>query len=460
MLPELGNRIKGFLDRREKVAQLLSLDLKSLTFPAGVFDSVTAGSYASQGYPQIAAALGAGAPAWAGEPVSLDTALNHSVVFTCKRIISESTGFLPLNMMQQKDDQKVEADKHPMFRALKHAPNDEMTAQRFRETTTGHCVMGGMGYAQILRRSGTDVAHELIQLLPSQVNPDREVGGQRRLVYIVKEGNASSKTYTVERGKPHDLFVMPGIGWDGVRGYSVLSLGRQSIGTGLAAERNVGRFYARGGRLPYNLKLTEEFEDDEAKKKFRSDWNELASTPHEAPILPPWLSYDQTGLSLRDAQMLESREFTVAEICRWFRISPHLAGDLSRATFSNIEQLALEFVNFTLHVWLKRWEQELWRCVLTPEEKTAGYFWRHNVNALLRGDFEARMRGYATALQNGFFNQNEVRDLEDLNGFEGGDDYHIQLNMQQLPTAPAGQQQQGQGQLIRLNSGKKYRRVA
>jgi phage portal protein BeeE len=109
---------------------------------------------------------------------------------------------------------------------------------------------------------------------------------------------------------------------------------------------------------------------------------------------------------------------------------------------------------------MKRWEQELWRCVLTPEEKNQGYFWRHNVNALLRGDFATRMSGYSTALQNGFMSQNEVRDLEDWNGFPGGDDYHIQLNMQQLPTAPGNPPAQQQGSLVRLNNGSKYRRVS
>jgi phage portal protein BeeE len=116
-----------------------------------------------------------------------------------------------------------------------------------------------------------------------------------------------------------------------------------------------------------------------------------------------------------------------------------MAGDLSRATHSNIEQLALEFVTFTLQPWLKRWEQQLWRCVLTPEEKGQGYYWKHNVNALLRADFATRMAGYATALQNGYMSQNEVRDLEDRNPLPNGEGkfYRVQLNMQPLTSDPA-----------------------
>jgi HK97 family phage portal protein len=114
-------------------------------------------------------------------------------------------------------------------------------------------------------------------------------------------------------------------------------------------------------------------------------------------------------------------------------MSPHLVGDLSRATFSNIEQLMLQFLKLTLSSWLTRWEQELWRCVLTPEEKSQGYFFRHNLDALLRGDFVSRVQGYATLLQNGVTSVNEVRDLEFWDPINGGDDHHIQLNMQTIP---------------------------
>src|SRR5207248_3901802 len=132
------------------------------------------------------------------------------------------------------------------------------------------------------------------------------------------------------------------------------------------------------------------------------------------------LSYKHIVLSSQDSQMLESRLFGIHEICRWFLVSPHLVGDLSRATFSNIEQLALEFVKMTLSAWITRWEQELWRCVLTPAEKTQGYFFKHNLNALLRGDFQSRMAGYATMLQNGVASVDDIRDLEDWNRLPDG----------------------------------------
>lgn len=446
MLPEIASAVKGFLARREENARPVTLSLKggpdiNINDPA---------SYARNGYYNIASAMGGWRPTWSGETVNTETALNNPVVWACNRIISESVGFIPAVMLQQKGDAKEPAFTHPMYGALKNAPNDEITAQAFSEMLTSHCVLGGNSYAQIIRRSGTGTAIELQQLLPNQVLPDREKSGQKRLTYVIKEPGAADKTYTVQRGKPHDILHLRGLGWDGIRGYSVIQMGRQSIGTASAADRNVGRFWANGGRVPYNLKLSSKFANDTDAKKFREDWEATYSDPHKAPILEPWLEYQKTGLSMAEAQVLESRVFSIAEICRWFGVSPHLVGDLSRATFSNIEHLTLEFVKMTLTAWLTRWEQELWRCVLTNEEKAQGYFWKHNVNALLRGDFPTRMAGYASALQNGHMNVDEVRDLEDRNALPdgAGEAYHIQLNQQALPAA--GEPLQSQPSLVRL----------
>jgi HK97 family phage portal protein len=181
--------------------------------------------------------------------------------------------------------------------------------------------------------------------------------------------------------------------------------------------------------------MAQKFKTKEDFDRFRADWEMVYAVAHKAPILENDIKYKQIGISLKDSQLLETRLFSIHEICRWFGVPPHLVGDLSRATFSNIEQLALEFVKLTLSAWLTRWEQELWRCVLTPEEKTQNYLWRHNLNALLRGDFPSRMTGYATMLQNGIACQDEIRDLEDWNPIEDGigTGYHIQLNMQTLP---------------------------
>jgi HK97 family phage portal protein len=435
--------------------ETLSLGISEQKGGGVSFDAVNAGWYARNGYPGIYTLLSGGMPAWSGEPVSLETALNHSVVWACNRLISETQGATPLVMLQEKNGAKRLADDMPMFNALKHAPNDEMSAMSFQETRTSHCALQGSGYAQIIRRSVTGTAVELRALDPSQVTLDREKTGQRRLVYIIKHGlggvaGNNETTYALDPGKPHDILHIRGLGWDGLRGYSVINMARQSIGTSLSVERNVARFYANGGRVPYILTTDKKFSDQDFDK-FRNDWEKTYAEPHKAPILENNLKYQQTGLSAVDSQMLETRLFDIHEIARWFRISPHLVGDLSRATFANIEQLALEFVKMTMQPWFTRWEQDLWRCVLTPDEKAKGYYFKHNASDLLKGDFLTRMQGYSIMLQNGIASDNEVRDLEDMNPFKGGDGHHIQLNMQQVPATTGTPAASQPASLVRIS---------
>ena len=435
MFPALRQLVREFAGSLDSTPEPLSLKAG----PGVTFDAINVDWYSRNGFPGIRNALGGGLPAWSGETVSVDTALNHSVVWACNRIISESVAFLPLMMMQETGRGKYPAT-HPMATALKNSPNDEMTAMEFRETLTSHCVLQGNAYAQIVRRSGTGVAVELNPIHPSQVRVERDT--QKRLVYLIKEGTGPEKSYTVQKNKPQDILHVRGLGPDGVVGYSVITMARQSMGQGLAAEKFAGKFYANGGRVPYVLKTANKFKNQEDFDRFRADWENTYKEAHRAPILENGIEYQQTGLSLADAQFLETRQFNIPEICRWFLVSPHLVGDLSRATFSNIEQLALEFVKMTLMAWLVRWEQSLWRCVLTPDEKSQNLYFKHNVNSLLRGDFVSRMTGYASALQNGHVNIDEVRDLEDENPLPGGigKDYRVQMNMQVVgapPPAPA-----------------------
>jgi HK97 family phage portal protein len=393
------------------------------------FDTISAGWYARNGYYGIYSALSGGLPAWSGEPVSTETAMGISAVWACNKVISESIGFLPVNMMQESGSTKKLAVGHPAYSALKYAPNCEITTQSFTELLTSHSVLQGNGFAKIARRSGTGTAVEFYPIQPQMVYPDREKTGQRRLVYVVREEHQPDKTYTVERGKPQDILHIRGLGWDGIRGYSVITMARQSIGTAIAQERNVANFYAKGGRVPYVLKHPAKFKDDQAADQFRANWEKTYADPHKAPILEGGLVYESIGLSAADAQLIESRMFTIPEICRWFSVFPTIVGDLSKATFSNIEALSEQFVRFTLMTHLTRWEQELWRCVLTPDEKEQGYFFRHDLSVLLRADFQARTVGYAAMLQSGKNSINEVRAMEGENPIDGGDDHFVQVNM-------------------------------
>jgi HK97 family phage portal protein len=430
----------------------------ALKYSGGInFDAVQAGWYLRNGYPQIYSILTGGLPAWSGESVSIETALNHSAVWACNKIISESIGFIPAVVMQKKGDTLLPAEDHPMHDAMLYEPNEEITAQAFSETLTSHCVMQGNGYAFIDRRSSTGTAIGMRLLYPNQVFPDRERDGARRLIYVLKESGIADKTFTVIPGRPHDIFHLRGLGWDGMRGYSVITMARQSIGSAIAAERNVARFWATGGRKPYNIKLANKFRSKEEGEEFRSKMEQIASQPNKVMITEPGWEYTPIeGVTMKESQMLESRVFTIAEISRWFSVSPHLLADLSRATFSNIEHLFLEFKQLTLNAWINRWEQEFRRCVLTDAEKSQGYRLRLNFEELMRGDFKTRMEGYSIALQNGIWNQDECRANEHQNKIPNGagSHYHMQLNMQNLEdvgkepaTAPAEPGKRNQGGL-------------
>ncbi len=433
MFDELKSRAREYLARSE--ASPLSIapgkkDITGVTFGADTVGKV------ARIYPRLAEVLGNGMPTWSGESVTARSSLSLSAVYACHKLISESVGFIPAVLRQQKGKYQYDADDHPMFMALQNAPNDETSAQTFWEVLTAHCVMSGNGFAKITRRSGTGTAIELWNLMPDNVRMDREKTGQKRLTYVVKEDRQPDKSYSVTPGQPHDIYHQRGLGWDGVRGYSVIHMARQSWGTAIAQERNVAQFYANGGRVPYTLELDKDFEDDQEADKFQKDWQQTYSDPHRAPIMPPGMKYHQIGISAADAQLLESRQFTIPEVCRWFGVSPHLVGDLSRASFSNVESLADQFYRLTLFPWTNRRRQDYWRCVLTPEEKAQGLFLENDTDELLKGSFKERMEAYAAMLQCGKNSINEVRGFEGENPVEGGDEHYVQVNL--APVGPDG----------------------
>jgi HK97 family phage portal protein len=427
VLPELRERLARMLDRLSDAP--ISLDLKG-------YDAIGSEWYARNGFNRFASLRGTGTQSWSNEPVTVETALSHPAVWACNRIVSEPIGFFPLELMIQKGDSKNAATDHPLYQALHDAPNGEMSAMTFRQALTSDCALYGNAFAQIIRRAGTGTAIELYRLHPTEVKQDRNSAGG--LVWIVKRGNSPEKSYTPESGKPHEIFHMPYVmaGCIGILGRGVVDVAKQSIGTALAIERYVGTFYANGGRVPYILKTKTKFKNDEDYEKFRSKWESVYSQPNKAPILEGGeYEYEQIGQTPIDSQLVEARIHMVQDLCRFFGTSPHLAGDLSHGTYSNIEHLALEFVKVTLTAGVTRWEKDLWRCALTPEERRAGYYFKHNLNVLLRGDFATRMAGYATQLQNGIADVNEIRALEDLNPIADGNKHLVQLNMQSLANA-------------------------
>lgn len=403
---------------------------KGLSFtPASIASEELRKFYAI--HPAISEALGVSwAPTYTGKSVTEATALNCSVVWACVRLISETVASLPLHILQQTPTGKAVADSHPLDWVLYREMNPEMSALRARQTMGSHLLTYGNCYAKKVKRGGTGQTIGLWPWSPADTWParDRETG---ELIYVHRE-NAKEVKYPAS-----EVFHIAGLGFDGIKGYSVITMGKQSIALAQVQEEYVSKFFAQGGRKPYYLAHPGKFRSDQEYEAFRDKWEKAygnTETFFRAPILEGGIELKELGMSLEDAQFLASRQFSVPEMCRWFRVQPHLVGDLTRATFSNIEHQSLEFVTQTLSYWVALWESEINRQLLTEGEK-GKYFAKHNLSALLRGDFKSRMDGYSVGLQNGFMSPDDVRDLEDWNPLPNGagQAYHIQLNMQTLP---------------------------
>ena len=274
--------------------------------------------------------------------------------------------------------------------------------------------------------------------MPDRMTVDRDKNGHLYYKYT-KSGDDAP---TMETGSvildPSEVLHVPGLGFDGLVGYSPIAMAKNAIGLAIAAEEYGSKFYANGAAPSGVLEHPGTLKDP---ARVRDSWNSTfggSSNSHKVAVLEEGMKYTPISISPNEAQFLETRKFQINEIARIFRVPPHMVGDLEKSSFSNIEQQSLEFVKYTLDPWVVRWEQALYRTLLSEEEKKTLFF-KFNVEGLLRGDYASRMNGYATARQNGWMSANDIRELEDLDRIPaelGGDLYLVNGNM--LPLVSAG----------------------
>lgn len=362
-------------------------------------------------------------------------------VFGAVRILAESVASLPLPLYQRlANGGKERATDHPLYPILHDLPNPEMTSYQFRETLMGHAALWGNAFAEIeLARGGW--VRGLWPLRPDLVIVRRI---NRRLVYDILMPKGPNVRLPWER-----VMHIPAFGTDGVVGYSPIALARQAVGLALGTEEFGARFFGNGARPGVVLEHPGQLspEAHERLKKSIETRHQGLSNAHRLMILEEGMGLNEVGIPPEDAQFLETRKFQVAEIARLYRIPPHMLADLERATFSNIEQQSLEFVIFTLHPWLVRWEQAIGRDLLTVIERPT-YFAEHLVAGLLRGDTKSRYEAYSIGRQNGWLSANDIRKLENMNPVAGGDSYLVPLNMQQAEadTPQPGEADEGDDQ--------------
>lgn len=373
----------------------------------------------------------------AGKRVNEFTAMQTTAVYACVRILAESIAGLPLHVYAYRGEGRERVPGHPLFTILHDAPNPEMTSFVFRETLMVHLLLWGNAYAQILRDRAGRVAG-LYPLLPNRMSVNRDEGGRLYYTYQrVTEENPNFKRGGEVVLATEDVLHIPGLGFDGLIGYSPIAMARNAVGMTLACEEYGASFFANGARPGGVLQHPGVLKDP---AKLRESWQAVyggAANTGKVAVLEEGMTYQQIGIPPEEAQFLETRKFQVDEIARLYRIPPHMVGDLDKSSFSNIEQQSLEFVKYTLNPWVVRWEQALQKSLLLPEERKR-YFIRFNVDGLLRGDYQSRMQGYAVGRQNGWLSANDIREMEDMNPIpaeEGGDTYLINGNMTKLRDA-------------------------
>lgn len=383
-----------------------------------------------------------------GNRVNSHTAMQMSAVYACVRILSEAIAEIPLNFYQYTaDDGKEKCPSHPLYYLLHDEPNPEMTSFVFRETLMGHLLLWGNAYAQIVRNGRGEVL-ALCPLLPDRMQVDRDSAG--RLVYTYTryrdEAGSRCEFETIKLYK-EDVLHIPGLGFDGLVGYSPIAMARNAIGMSMAAEDYGASFFANGATPGGVLEHPGIVKDPE---RLRESWRSQFSgkNSHSIAVLEEGMTFKPMSIPPDEAQFLETRKFQIDEIARIFRVPPHMVGDLEKSSFSNIEQQSLEFVKYTLNPWVARWEQSLAHALLLPREKQQ-YVVKFNVDGLLRGDYQSRMNGYAIGRQNGWLSSNDIRELENMNRIpaeEGGDEYLINGNMTKLKDAGAFAQGLSAGQ--------------
>ena len=374
----------------------------------------------------------------AGKNVNERSAMQITAVHACVRVISEAIASLPLHLYRYTDEgNKVKAIDHPLYFLLHDEPNPEMTSFVFRETLMTHLLLWGNAYAQIIRNGKGEVV-ALYPLMPNRMKVERDENGQLYYEYTKSDDDRNVTKDSTYILNPRDVLHIPGLGFDGLVGHSPIAMAKNAIGLALATEEFGSKFFANGATPSGILEHPGTIKDPQ---KVRDAWMSQfggSRNSGKVAVLEEGMKYTPISIAPSEAQFLETRRFQLDEIARIFRVPPHMIGDLEKSSFSNIENMSREFVTYTLDPWVIRIESSVAKALFNKDEKHQ-YFFKFNVDGLLRGDYSSRMAGYAAGIQNGFMSVNDVRRLENMDLVPdelGGNTYFCNGNL--LPLHMAG----------------------
>lgn len=362
-----------------------------------------------------------------GEKVDEQSAMQIATVYACVRLLAESVAQLPFHLYRYTDNGngKEMAKDHPLYRLLYLMPNPEMTSFTWRETLMTHLLLWGNAYSQIIRDGKNDVV-SLYPLLPENVEVDRDDHGEIYYIYHAYTDETPGEKNKDIYFRRDEILHIPGLGFNGLVGFSPIAMMKNSLGSVLAVEKYGSSFFKNGAQPIGVLEHPGILKDPE---KIRTQWRATyggAGNAHKVAVIEEGMSYKPISLPPEDSQFLSTRQYGVEEICRIFNVPPHMVQDLQRSTFNNIEHQSIQFVKHSLMPWLVKIEMGIIKDLLVEDEQLT-YFPKFNVDGMMRGDTLSRMNSYAVGINNGVYSVDEVRLLENLPPLpegEGGN-YHI-----------------------------------
>ena len=394
----------------------------------------------------LIAALG-GAPSLSGATVTVQTVQGIPAGFTCDRVLSESVAQAPIKLMRRNNDGTRTADvNHPLYTILHDLANPAMSAFEFKETMQGSLNLWGNGYAEV-KRDRTNTIQALWPLDPGRMTVDLD--GLNRLRYTYQMAIGKPKEWIFDPANPPILHVRQNAR-DGIHGRSPVSVLREAMGLALAGQDAAARFYGQG-MMTAGAVQTEAKLDRPAASRVREDLERILAGGgnfHRIAILDRGLKWQAIGMPAKDAEFLETRKFARSELAGAFRVPSHMVNDQEKATFSNIEHLSINFVQFSLMSHFIRWQQAIARDLLNPRSFNT-HFAIFVVDSLIRGDTASQNAALTQQRQNGVINANEWRRLIDMDDriaeADGGNLYLVNGNMMPMQRDPAGMIEEAPG---------------
>lgn len=364
-----------------------------------------------------------------GIAVNSETAMRVGAVYSCVLVLAQSVAQLPLHLFERMGEKKRRVQDHYLTDLVCDEPNEWMTDFDMRLLVMVHLLLRGNSLWFKVKNRNDSRIRELIPIHPDLIHGVKQ-DDQYRIIYDIRR----PKSGIVDTIPADKILHFRGLSMDGFWGANPIEKAREMIGLSLAAEKHGAKLFSNGAQIGKVFKHPQKISKD-AYDRLKLSLEEATAgveNAHKTLLIEEGMDIAKIGMTAEESQFLESRKFSRSEIAGWFRVPSHLINDLEKATFSNVEHLDLSFVKHTLMPWLVSIEKTFRKSLMTPEEKRR-YRFRFNVDGLQRGDLKSRSEAQAKAILGGWLSPNEVREMEDRNPYEGGDEFRVPLN-----TEPAG----------------------